>query len=639
MMMGKRIYIVCVMIELVLFSLPTFPQASFAHSTPTKAEPVIQWFTWNEEAFDRAIAEDKLILLDLTAVWCHACHVMDAQTYSESSIVTLLNTQFIPIRVDTDQRPDVESRYRSGGWPTTSILLPTGEILFQANSMGPEELGEALRESETMYRMNKSDLLNRAKEIWEKVEQAKKNQKPPKAQIDPTIPRQAIRVMQESYDTTHGGFREAPKFFEPEAITLAFHLDQQFPQESLKQIALFTLDQQMQLIDPVWGGFYRYATQPDWSLPHYEKMLDIQALNLLNYLEAYQVTGDTRYKRVVEGTLEYVNRFLRDQKNAGFYASQDAVVKSSNSSIPFVPGEDYFPLNEKKRLALGVPQVDRSIFTGWNGLMVLSYLKIFQVSGHESLKEFALKTLNRLWTERYVPTKGLAHGMSQGQPRGFGWLEDQVYFSKASIEAFMTTNDKLYLQRAEQLADYLVRYSLDNQGGGFFDRPSLPSDRGLLKFPSKPLEANIQTAMLFCDLYYLTLNQHYRKEAERTLQYVLDSSGPLPIALTALGVDRFHRYPVHIVIIGEKANQKTQSLILEGLRLYSPGKIVRSLDPQYDALKLGDITFPHTDEPTAFICTDELCSAPVNDPEDLHLALTELLKILNSTQEPPANRS
>jgi uncharacterized protein YyaL (SSP411 family) len=617
------------MIELVVLSLLTaLPAASFAHSTPAKAEPVIQWLEWEQEAFDRAIAEDKLILLDLTAVWCHACHVMDARTYSESSIVTLLNTKFIPIRVDTDQRPDIESRYRSGGWPTTSILLPTGEILFQANSMGPAELSEALRESEDMYRLHKSNLVNRAQEIWEKVEQAKKNQKPPKARIDPSIPGQAIRVMQESYDTINGGFRDAPKFFEPEAITLAFHLDQQFPQENLKQIALFTLDQQMKLIDPVWGGFYRYATQADWSHPHYEKMLNIQALNLLNYLEAYQVTGDKRYQGVVEGTVEYVNRFLRDQKNGGFYASQDAVVRSSNT---MVPGEDYFPLNKRERLAFGIPLVDRSIFTGWNGLMVSSYLKIFQVSGHKPLKEFALKTLDRLWTERYVPEKGLAHGMRQGQPRGFGWLEDQVNVAKASIEAFMTTNDKTHLNRAEQLADYLVKEALDYQGGGFFDRPSTPSDRGLLKFPSKPLEVNIQAAMLFCDLYYLTLTPHYREKAERTIQYVLDSSGPLPIALTALGVDRFHRYPVHIVIIGDKAHRETRGLFQEGLRLYSPGKIVRSLDPHHDVLKLGEITFPNTDEPTAYICTDKLCSAPVHDPKNLSPALTELLKNLNTT--------
>ena len=308
----KNIPIMTIVLALVFASLPTHSEEIHALASTNSPEGSIKWVEWSEEAFDRAMAEDKLILLDLTAVWCHACHVMDSETYSESNIVTLLNTKFIPIRVDTDQRPDVDSRYRSGGWPTTSILLPTGEILFQANSMGPEELGEALRESEEMYRKHKSDLVNHAKEIWQKVEQAKQNQKIPKAQIDPTIPANAIRVMQESYDATHGGFRDAPKFFEPEAITLAFHLEHQFPQENLKQIALFTLDQQMKLIDPVWGGFYRYATKADWSHPHYEKMLNIQALNLLNYLEAYQVTGDKRYKKVVEGTIEYVNRFLSE---------------------------------------------------------------------------------------------------------------------------------------------------------------------------------------------------------------------------------------------------------------------------------------------------------------------------------------
>ena len=628
-----------IVVVLGFLGLLVLPEASFAQSHPKNAESVIHWLNWDEKAFARAVAEDKLILLDLTAVWCHACHVMDEQTYSKSEIVKLLNTKFIPIRVDTDQRPDVESRYRSGGWPTTSILLPTGEILFQANSLGPEELGEALRESEKVYRMQKNDLLNRARDVWEKVEKAKKNQKPPVAHIDPTIPAQAVRVMKESFDSQNGGFRDAPKFFEPDAITLAFHLDKQFPEDGLQHLALFTLDKQTQLIDPVWGGFYRYATQPDWSLPHYEKMLGIQALNLMNYLEAYQVTGEERYKHVMEGTLGYVNRFLRNPNHPGFYASQDAVVRPLKGSPSFVTGEDYFRLSEKKRLALGVPNVDQSVFTGWNGLMVASYLKIYQVFGHEHLKDFALKTLNRLWSDRYEPNKGLAHVMNQGHPTGFGWLEDQVFFAKASVEAFITTNDRKYLRRTQQLVDFLVKYSRDNQGGGFFDRPPSPTDRGLLKFPSKPLEANVHTSMLFCDLYYLTSTQSYREEAERTLQYVLDSSGPLPIALTALGVDRFHHYPVHIVIIGETEDQKAQGLFEEGLHLYSPGKIVRRLDPQHDTLRLGEVTFPHTEGPTAYICTDKLCSAPVKEPKDLRPAFVELLDTLKATKELPVKGS
>ena len=157
----------------------------------------------------------------------------------------------------------------------------------------------------------------------------------------------------------------------------------------------------------------------------------------------------------------------------------------------------------------------------------------------------------------------------------------------------------------------------------------------MLKFPSKPLDANIHTAILFCDLNYLTLTKDYREKAELTIQYVLGSSGPLPIALTALGVDRFHRYPVHIVIIGHKANPETRDLFQEGLRLYAPGKIVRNLDPHFDALELGEISFPNTGIPTAYICTDKLCSAPVNDPKDVAPALAELLKNLNATRMPP----
>ena len=137
----------------------------------------IQWQSWTEETFRQAKDQDKLILLDLTAVWCHACHVMDETTYQDPTIAQLLNQKFIPIKVDTDQRPDVESRYRNGGWPTTSILLPTGEILFQANLLGPEELLEALLASEEMYREQKEDLVKHASTIWEKGEQRAHNAK------------------------------------------------------------------------------------------------------------------------------------------------------------------------------------------------------------------------------------------------------------------------------------------------------------------------------------------------------------------------------------------------------------------------------------------------------------------------------
>ena len=349
--------------------------------------------------------------------------------------------------------------------------------------------------------------------------------------------------------------------------------------------------------------------------------------------------GDNRYRHVVEETVDYVNQFLIDQTRGGFYASQDAVVRSSNSSVSFIPGEDYFPLNEKDRSALGIPYVDRSIYTGSNSLMALSYLKVSQVLGNDQLEDFALKTLNHLWNERYQSERGMAHVLAEGQLQGFGWLDNQVQFASALIEAFISTSENQYLQRAEQLAGYVVNHLEDVQASGFYDRPSSSSDRGLLKFPSKPLEANVHTAMLFCDLYYLTETTTYRKAAEQTLQYVLHSSGPLPMALTGLTVDRFLRYPVHIVIVGPRTNGKTQSLFQQALRVYSPGKIVRILDPQHDVLSLGEVTFPRLDESRAYICTDKLCSTPVANPNDLESTLQELLTNLNQAQKKQLNDS
>ena len=167
------------------FSLPSNDQA--LPSPSSEGNSNVHWVNWEEKNFRVALESDKLILLDLTAVWCHACHVMDETTYADPSIISLLNSQFIPVRVDTDQRPDIDARYRQGGWPTTSILLPTGEIVFQANFLEPEAMREVLLESQKHYRQNKQAMLTKAEEIWVKVEEARKHRTFSKGVIDSNI--------------------------------------------------------------------------------------------------------------------------------------------------------------------------------------------------------------------------------------------------------------------------------------------------------------------------------------------------------------------------------------------------------------------------------------------------------------------
>jgi uncharacterized protein YyaL (SSP411 family) len=624
------------------FALQLFPNPLLAHentsvSDVTPSDLTIQWVSWAPQAFDRAKNEDKLILLDLTAVWCHACHVMDETTYVNPKVVELLNSTFISVRVETDQRPDIEARYKHGGWPTTSILLPSGEILFQANSLTPEELLSALQEAHSLYRENKSDLIERAAEVWGKVEAARKSQVRAEGPIHQEQADHMLLVMKQSFDQVYGGFRDAPKFFEPEAITFAFEANFWRQDSEAKQMALLTLDQQIKLIDPVWGGFYRYAENADWTSPHFEKMLPVQAQNVLNYLEAYQLTKAPRYRDAAHGTIQYVSRFLADRQRGGFFASQDADVRGEGSHN-VVPGKTYFGLGEAQRISIGLPYLDRSIYTGWNGLMAKSFLKAYQVFGDPQLREFALKTLTRLCDERYRPGKGLAHMMGNGRLQEFALLEDQVWFADAMVEAYVTTGQSVYRDRAEQIIHDLVSQLEDKKGGGFFDRPPSSTSRCLLKFPYKDVKANASLALLLSDVFYVTQKIEYRDLAKQVLQYVVGRSGSLPVGIVGLAINRHLKYPVHIVVVGEKADQNSRNLLSRALELYAPGKLVRYLDPQVDQLSVGEVTFPRTKISQAYVCTDKLCSSPISNADTLRDHLDEVMAGLLEASEPLPTR-
>ena len=591
---------------------------------PTQRALKVDWHGWEDSAFERAKAEDKLIVLDLTAVWCHACHVMDATTYSDPEVIKRLNSRFVPIRVDTDRRPDLEARYRHGGWPTTSVLLPTGEILFQANFLEAEDLQTVLAESESSYRENKGELMHRVAKVWAEVHAATKQKAPSTGLINAAILEQSVAVMQQSFDSKHGGFRAAPKFFEPDAITFAFLRYHRIKNKELKQMALRTLDEQLRLFDPVWGGFYRYAEEANWTRPHYEKMLEIQALNLANYLETYQVTHDPKYKAVAEGIIGYVGRFLASPTRAEFYSSQDADVRNQGSGGASVAGEDYFPLRDDQRVKVGIPLVDRAVYTSSNGLMIVSYLRAFQVLGYRELRDRALKTLNHLYKERYKAGLGMAHAVREGEPQGFGLLADQVFFAGALLEAFLTTGDRVYLERAELLVADLLQLE-DPRRGGFFDRPQSSSGQGLLRFPYKPIRENLEASIVLSNLFYLTMNGVYRDHAELTLRFALNLGEPLPVALLGSAVDRFLTYPVHVVVVGSKSHKVSSGLFEGALGLYAPGRIVRWLDPTEDSLAIGEVTFPRSETPQAYICTDRFCSKPISDPNDLEETLATVL--------------
>jgi uncharacterized protein len=616
----------------IIYGLSVFLLMGSLHAeTPSVDEAAgrqaIQWHEWGPEPFQRAQAEDKLLVLDLTAVWCHACHVMDRTTYADPRIIHLLNTDFIPVRVDTDQRPDLEARYRAGGWPTINLLLPTGEILFQANAMESDEMEALLHEVQSIYVTDKADLLKEASQIWQPMEEKAEVNPPRGDTLQNSMVEQSVAIIKEQFDPIHGGFRDAPKFFEPETIEMAFAHGFLKNDSELIQIGLDTLTKQLPLLDPVWGGFYRYAEQSDWSQPHFEKILTVQAWNLRNYVEAYQLTGDAQFKRIALALIQYVSRFLTDPHTGLFYESQDAEVRDEEGEF-LISGAEYYSLDESQRLAIGLPYVDQRVFTGSNALMAGAYLHAYPVLEKPEIREKALEALNQLLESRFDVKRGLAHAEIKSQFAVYGLLSDHILFGQALLEAFSATGQSHFLERAEALADVNLQLLEDSVNGGFFDHPGISNGLGLLKLPAKPVRENFQAVLWYLALFHFTGKPEYRSVAEGTLQAMINSLQPLPIGLAGLAIDQWFRVPVHIAVVGSPGNPKTQALLLEGRRLFCPGKIVRVFDPRKGQLKWDEIVFPFDGRSVAFVCTDRICSAPVFQAEVLNENLVEILAVL-----------
>ncbi len=613
---------------LLVLAILGSPGFGYSHDAGKPNSSSLQWHEWGEEAFRLAQAEDRLILLDLTAVWCHACHVMDQTTYQDPQVLQLLNEQYVAIRVDTDERPDLDARYRAGGWPTTSVLLPTGEILFQANALEPQELREVLQQVHDIYRTDKADLLTEAEKIWEQV-QARMTSKPRPSEgpLNPSVVTHAISMMRAEFDHRHGGFRKNPKFFEPDAVRFALaygFLEKDLP---VVEMGLQTLDRQTALLDPEWGGFYRYAEQEDWTDPHYEKMLAIQGQNLRSYVEGYQLTKNPEYKYVAERIIDYVENFLRDTQSGKYFESQDADLRGPYGRT-IIRGQDYFQWDRISRKARGFPRIDRRSFTGSNAQIAEAYLMASLIFEKPALKDRAQQVIRSLMEERFDQEHGLGHMEEEGMVSLFGLLSNHVLLGHALLEGYRVTEDPYYLVQARRIADWCASHLLDPEGGGFFDSPSTPDSYGLLKMPNKPMQENIRAAQLYLQLFHMTLHLPYRSLAEQTLQAVLQAKQPLPISLIGFTVNQWFRTPIHIAVLGAPQDPVTQALWLEAQKVFCPGKILRRFDPLDGEARWGDITFPYTGKPVAFVCTDRLCSPPIFQKGMMQDQLKEMVAVV-----------
>jgi hypothetical protein len=313
-------------------------QASSSYLRSAMHQP-IHWHEWGAEAFETAKRENKPILLDIGAVWCHWCHVMDRESYESPEIAGIVNQHFIAIKVDRDERPDVDSRYQTavqaisgqGGWPLTAFLTPEGKPFYAGTYFPPQDhqgrpsFRRVLMTLAQAYHEKHSDVLESAESVMGAISQAEGfagKSGSLKAELIESMVESAVKL----FDAEHGGFGSSPKFPHPSGMDLLMQRCAETKNEQLLNIVATTLDKMARggVYDQLAGGFHRYSVDEHWIVPHFEKMSYDNSELLKNYVHGYQLTGNEFFADVAKDIVRWMDEWLTDREHGGFYASQDA---------------------------------------------------------------------------------------------------------------------------------------------------------------------------------------------------------------------------------------------------------------------------------------------------------------------------
>ena len=335
----------------------------------------INWREWGRGAFAEAEREEKLLLLSISAVWCHWCHVMDETTYSDPEVIRLINENFIPVRVDNDRRPEINRRYNQGGWPSTVFLEPHGNVLAGATYIPPENMRQVIDRFIGLWRDKRTEISGK---IEEAIKEAIRSPATGTAgetgsRLHRNIREDVWRAVVRAQDREHGGLGDAPKFpmFDVMELALDVYLDRHNP--SALAWLLLTADNMLGggTYDLEEGGLFRYSTTRDWSVPHFEKMLADNARMARMLLRLWLLNGKQLYASRAAHILDYVDRTLGDGKG-GFYGSQDA-------------DEHYYVLDLAARAGQDVPFVDHTVYIDSEALAVEAFMEAGEILGEGPL--------------------------------------------------------------------------------------------------------------------------------------------------------------------------------------------------------------------------------------------------------------
>ena len=644
-------------------------------------ENPVDWYPWGDEAFARARDEDKPVLLSVGYSACHWCHVMAHESFEDPAVARVMNELFVNVKVDREERPDVDAVYMEavqtmtgqGGWPMTVFMTPDGRPFFGGTYFPPTPRGgmpgfvDLCRAVDDAWRTRRGEVLEQAGKLTQAVQRTVAlggGERPGRAALD-----RAAQELRTAFDGEWGGFGRAPKFPQSMALDLLLRVHDRTGDDDLLEVVTTSLDAMASggIYDHLGGGFARYSVDAFWMVPHFEKMLYDQALLARVLLHAWQVTGEDRYRLVLDETLGYVLRDLR-QPGGGLASAEDADsegeegrfyvwrvdeiravleddTEAADAAVDWygvTPAGNFEGANilhrpvrgdllrppavERARAALFTaregrvrPGLDDKVLTEWNALFLATLAEAAAATGEErwraaavGIGEFLLSSLRR------EDGRWLRSWQADGGARHLAYAADHAALVDAFTRLAELTGEARWVAEARTTADALLALFEDPEGGGLFttghDAEALVARQKDL-FDNATPSANSAGALALARLAMLTGEARYAEAADRMARLVGDAAGSHPTAFAHLlaALDVMAGPAAEVAVVGDRPD-----LVAAVLRRFLPRAVLAWGEPFPSPLWEGRT------EGRAYVCEGFACQAPVDSVDALEAQLSSL---------------
>ena len=655
----------------------------------------VDWYPWGEEAFAKARAEDRPILLSIGYSACHWCHVMEHESFENEAIAAQMNDSFVSIKVDREERPDLDEIYmnavqmltKRGGWPMTVFLTPEGKPFFGGTYYPPEDrhgmpgFPRVLKAVVEAYRNKPQDVARNVDQIVAALDRMSVLN-PAGGELSVEVVTRGAEGLTPAYDATHGGFGRAPKFPNAGVFNLFLRAYRLSGNRRYLEMITETLRKMAEggMYDQLGGGFHRYSVDDKWLVPHFEKMLYDNAQLAQVYAEAYRITKDGFFKRIVEETLEYVLREMC-QPEGGFYSAQDADSEGEEGKFfvwtrdevlellgkehgeifcrvydisdlgnfegknilhPILTVEQaarYFKKDEseiesvlagararlfEEREKRVKPFRDEKVIVSWNGLMLSGVAAAYAITGEARVREAGARTVDFIFTKMF-DNGLLLHTYKDGQAKLLGYLDDYAFLIAGLLDLFEATHEGELLERATALARTMVEEFWDEDNGGFFytgkSHEQLIS-RTKPGFDHSIPSGNSVAASVLARLHHYTGEQDLLERAEKVLRLHYENMAREPFGLaTMLGALDFHlSMPAEIVMVAGRDDPEARGIIQQVQYSYLPNKTLQWVSPEARLEEISPLLEGKSQiggKATVYVCRNFTCAPPVTDWEGL----------------------